>query len=77
MDLHEFHIQSSSFSSICSHYERLLEILLVSSRPTLRAQDDRSLMNSTDCYSKFIAPHRDTTELIELRQETEFVLLKH
>jgi hypothetical protein len=31
-------------------------------------------MNSKEYYSKFIAPHQDMTELIELHQDTEFAL---
>jgi hypothetical protein len=53
---------------------RLFEILLLSSRPALIAKDDRTLVNSNEYYSKFVAAHRDTTELIELRQEIGFVL---
>ncbi len=36
MEFHEFHIQSSSLTSICSQYDqRLFEILLLPSRPIL------------------------------------------
>jgi hypothetical protein len=49
-------------------------ILLLSLRPTLRVQDARTLMNFKEYYSKLIAPHRDMTELIELREDTRFAL---
>jgi hypothetical protein len=53
---------------------RLFEILLLSSRPTLRAQDAGTLMNSNEYYSKFVASHQDATKLMELRQDTGFPL---
>ncbi len=50
------------------------EILLLSLRPMLRVQDVRILMNSSEYYSKLIAVHRDTTDSIELLQNTGFSL---
>ena len=71
---------SSSMTFVSNHLRspvyvpitrRLFEILLLSSRPTSRAQDVRILINA---YSKSIAAHRNTTELIEHRQDIGFAL---